>query len=223
MNNLAACSFGLALLSAAAAHAAPFQNGSIESGTLVNTASFDELHIGSTAITGWTVLGPAGVDYIENYWVSADGLRSLDLVGCDRAGGGQGGVEQTFDTVPGAIYQVTFSMAGNFGNTPAIKSLLVSAAGQSAAHTFDTTGKSSVAMGWESRYFTFAATSTSTTLRFENTSNGSTCAGAAIDNVVVGLRPAVPVQDAAWGAALAIALAVLFGLHSRRRRDDLRA
>jgi len=220
MSRMRGLAFGVLLLSSAAVQAAPFQNGSFESGTLVNTGSFDELHMGATAITGWSVLGPAGVDYVSSgYWQAADGTRSLDLVGCDRETGGQGGVEQTFDTVPGVRYTVTFAMAGNPGE-PLLKTLQVSAAGRTESYSFDATGKTGGNMGWTGKTFWFDATGTSTTLRFDNTSDASRCAGAALDNVVVTAAPgAVPVQDSAWGAAAAIMLASLFVLPWLRRRD----
>ena len=223
MSRMRVLALGVLLLASAAIQAAPFQNGSFESGTLINSGSFDELHIGSTAITGWSVLGPAGVDYISSgYWQAADGVRSLDLVGCDD-GGGVGGIEQTFDTAPGMTYMVTFAMAGNPDGSPVVKTMMVSAAGQSASYAFDTAGKSVGDMGWQARSFWFTATSGSTTLRFDNTSDGLDCAGAALDNVVVTAMQTVPVQDSAWGAAAAIMLAALFVLPWLRRREDRRA
>ena len=141
----------LALL-ASHASAAPFQNGSFESGTLANTGSFDTLSAGSTAITGWTVTGD-GVDYMGTAWVAASGVRSIDLLACGTAGG----VQQTFDTLPGAIYQVTFSLAGNPDG--GIKTLTAS-----AAHRPRTSRSTQPArrpgMNYASQSFTFSATST---------------------------------------------------------------
>ena len=54
----------------------------------------------------------------------------------------EGGVEQTFDTIPGETYEVTFSLAGNFG-LPVIKPLAVTVAGDTHNFTFDSTGASS--------------------------------------------------------------------------------
>ena len=56
-----------------------------------------------------------------------DGKRSLDLNGSP----GVGGVAQTFATVPGQTYEVTFCMAGN-PSVSAIMTMRVKAAGQFA-------------------------------------------------------------------------------------------
>ena len=61
-----------------AAHAAPFQNGSFETGP--TPGGYVTLSAGDTQITGWTVTGDS-VDYIGSYWPAADGSRSLDLSG----------------------------------------------------------------------------------------------------------------------------------------------
>ena len=88
-----------------AAHAAPFQNGSFETGP--TPGGYVTLSAGDTQITGWTVTGDS-VDYIGSYWPAADGSRSLDLSG--NAGGG---VAQAFDTVAGRTYRVyTFTATG---------------------------------------------------------------------------------------------------------------
>lgn len=43
--------------------------------------------------------------------------------------GGIGGVKQTFDTIPGATYQVRFDVGGNFGARPLVKPLAVTVNG----------------------------------------------------------------------------------------------
>ena len=92
------------------AFAAPFQNGSFEVGTPTADPCNVALPIGSTAITGWTVIA-GNIEYITHCWTPSEGARSLDLVG----NGNIGGVQQTFDTVVGATYQVSFDLAGNYG------------------------------------------------------------------------------------------------------------
>ncbi len=205
-----------ALLFAAAANAslmaAPFQNGSFETGALVNTGSFDSLVAGSTAITGWTVVGD-GIDYISGTWTAANGSRSIDTLSC----GFSGGVEQTFDTLPGGIYSVSLALAGNPDG--GIKTLNATAGAASANFTFDTTGASAGAMNWSTRSFIFTANSASTTLRLVGgvQGGGSSCAGAAIDNVAVTLLSAsvpVPVD----GGGIAAALLAIAGAAALRRR-----
>lgn len=200
-------------LFATSAIAAPFQNGSFEIGTLTNTAAFDTLATGSTAITGWTVVGQ-GVDYMGGAWVGADGAREIDLLSC----GTSGGVAQTFDTVPGGIYNVSFSMAGNPDG--GVKTITATAAAATANFTFNTAGFSGTNMGWAPRSFQFTATGASTTLTILGgiQGGGSSCAGAALDNVAVTLlaspQTAVPLGGGFW-AALALMLAGVFALRKR--------
>jgi choice-of-anchor C domain-containing protein len=163
------------LAMSALAHGAAFTNGSFESGT--NPGSYTELSAGSAAITGWSV-GGNGVDYIGTYWQAQDGDRSIDLSRHDA-----GSIWQAFDTIMGATYRVSFWMAGNPDGAPTVKSLMASAAGDSATYFFDFTGHTHAAMGWESREFLFTATSTTTTLTF--TSLTPTFFGPALDNVSV--------------------------------------
>lgn len=193
--------------------AAPFQNGSFELGTLTNTGSFDTLSAGSTAITGWVVVGD-GVDYIGGAWTGADGAREVDLLSC----GVSGGVAQTFDTLAGATYNVSFAMAGNPDG--GVKTITATAAATTANFTFNTAGFSGTNMGWATRSFQFTATGASTTLTILGGVQGgaSSCAGAALDNVSVALlsvpQTSVPLGGGIW-AALALMLAGGFALRKR--------
>lgn len=91
-------------------------------------------------------------------WQAANGARSLDMLSC----GVSGGVQQTFDTVPGATYGVSFSLAGNPDGGS--KTLTVSAASATANYTFNTAGASASAMNWSARSFSLLATTRTTTL-----------------------------------------------------------
>jgi choice-of-anchor C domain-containing protein len=192
--------------------AAPFQNGSFETGTLVNTATWDTLPAGSTAITGWTVVGD-GIDYIGAGWVAANGSRAIDTLSC----GVSGGVSQTFDTVPGSTYWVSFALAGNPDG--GVKTVTATAGPTTANFTFNTAGATATAMNWSTRSFVFTANSTATTLTLRGgiLGGGSSCAGAAIDNVAVNLLSAnvpVPVE----GGGIAAVLLAIAGAAALRRR-----
>ena len=108
-------SFGLILLASLAmgsgAHAITVTNGSFEQGAAI-TGGFDLLSAGNnTSITGWTVLGPGGVDYIDNsLWGASDGARSVELLGVSP-----GGVEQviTNQFVVGQKYIMRFDLSAN--------------------------------------------------------------------------------------------------------------
>ncbi len=190
------------------AHAAPFTNGSFETGPA--PGSFINLAAGNTGITGWTVR-PSNIDYIGTYWTAEDGARSLDL-----SGGAPGGIEQTFDTVPGMAYTVTFFLAGNMECGSTVKGLDVGATGNPSAHyTFDTTGHTVSAMGWQQQTYAFTAAGTSTTLYFQST-EPSAC-GPALDNVsVVQIEP-IPALSAAGVAAAVLFLATLGWIALARR------
>lgn len=200
----------LALMFCSVVQAAAFQNGSFESGSVPNTCNVYDLPIGSTTITGWTVIqgvidweGPSPCG-----WVASNGSNSIDLLG---QGGSIGGIQQTFDTIPGQTYRVSFDLAGNYGGAPVVKPLTVTVAGVTQNYTFDTTGKSGTNMGWTRKSFTFTATSASSTLAFVSNPGFVSNAGAAIDNVTVvplsTASTAVPLDWAQWAAAILLAAA----------------
>ena len=184
---LAVIAIAMAVMTTIPAKANLLTNGSFEQGP--NPGSFTNLALGSTAITGWTVsLG--NIDYIGSLWVSADGSRSLDLEGsagtCDLVTPNcPGGIAQSFSTVAGQQYTVTFDLAGNLLALPVIKTVHVSAAGQSQNFSFNTTGHSLASMGWVLETWTFTASGSTTTLEFDTADNPPTGWGPALDNVSV--------------------------------------
>jgi choice-of-anchor C domain-containing protein len=183
-------------------HAAPFQNGSFENGSGA-PASLTTLGPGDTSITGWTVTGN-GIDWIGTYWVAANGTYSLDL-----SAGTAGGIEQTFDTVAGHDYSVTFALAGNGAGGSTVKMVQVQATGGTqVTYSFDTTGTSYGAMGWTTQTYTFTATGPSTTLSFTSLENSAY--GPALDNVAV--TDVTPVPTPALSAWALLGLAGLLGL-----------
>lgn len=189
----------------AIAHAGPFINGSFESGT--NPGVFTPLGAGSTAINGWTVGGDS-IDYIGTYWNAQNGSRSVDL-----SGNAPGSIFQTFDTVLGQVYNVTFFLGANGDGPPPTKTVDVSATGNAVgSYSVGTTPFPPNVTAWTPFTYTFTATGTSTTLTF--TSTGTTAYGAALDNVNV---TAVP-EPAAW-ALMILGFGAIGGV-MRRRRDS---
>jgi choice-of-anchor C domain-containing protein len=168
-------------------------NGDFESGPDIRMACFP-LNPGSTAITGWTVTR-GQIDYQDGIWQSSD-RRVVDLDGSP----GFGGIAQTFQTVPGQSYRVTFDMAGDLGGPPQIKRMRVEAAGQSAEFTFDikrmpvqaagqsaeftfdSAGRSREKMRWVTRTWQFTATERQTTIEFFSLDAVGGRAGPVIDN-----------------------------------------
>ena len=125
------------------------KNGSFEEGP--ELGAFKTYRAGSTDIPGWTV-SRGDIDFIGNYWTSAHGARSLDLDGYQP-----GGIQQSFATVPGHRYRVTFDLAGNPGGALLIKRLRVRAAGKSSDHEFDVSGRTPDDMGWVGKHWEFTA------------------------------------------------------------------
>ena len=153
----------------------PFGNGSFEDGL-----SFWNIDSGS-------------VDLIHaSGWPASNGQWSIDL-----NGGGPGTISQTFDTVVGSQYEVLFDMAGNTHChdvdvlvRDCTMDLQVSAAGQSAPHSYDASATSTTGnFGWVAKSLIFTASSTTTTtLTFTSlTFDGDTRDGPALDNVRVNL------------------------------------
>ena len=215
------------LAAASGAFAAPFQNGSFEGTAACNTFN---VPAGTNFTPGWTV-SIGNIDFEGSYpacgWTASNGTNSLDLVGT----GGIGGVSQTFDTVPGQTYTVSFDLAGNpagIGGSP-VKPLTVTVDGVTQNYTFDVTGRTAASMGWVTRSFTFVATGASATINFVSNitaDGGFLNAGAALDNVQVfaGAAPApvaslpVPLDWAQLGAALLLAAAAFVTLRRRGTR-----
>lgn len=164
------------------------RNGGFEEGPVART--FLNLGGGSTAVTGWVVTGE-GIDLVgAGYWRSSEGTYAIDLDGSARSRTTpphvHGGIAQTFTTVAGKRYRVTFDLAGNPNRGPIKKPMRVSAAGQTADLVFDATGKNGRDMGWVPTEWVFTAAADSTTLEFSSlTQSPQTGYGAAIDRVAV--------------------------------------
>jgi choice-of-anchor C domain-containing protein len=157
-------------------------NGGFEDGPEpdANSPGFTVVPAGAPTIPGWTVTR-GSVDYIGPYWQHADGKRSIDLNGNEP-----GTIAQTIRTKAGAKYRVTFSLAGNgcTGNG-GDRTVAVSAAGDRATFTFDTTGHGYEDMGWERKTWEFTATAAETTLEFTSTTDDPAACGPALDGVSV--------------------------------------
>lgn len=155
-----------------------FDDGSFENPT-VRAHSFKTFRSGQ-AIGPWRVTR-GSVDLIgDGYWQAAEGDQSLDLNGATT-----GTVAQTFTTIPGTTYSVTYSLASNTGGGPRVKTGKALIDGQDFQDfSFDSRGRSRTNMGYVTRQFTFVATRSSTTLAFASTTPNS-AHGPVIDDVQV--------------------------------------
>lgn len=214
--------FCIALAAGPAAHANLLVNGSFEEGAFVNQGNQTmSPSVGSTVIPGWTVITDATA------WINAgnpfgltasDGSRFLDLTNYS-AGAPYAGLSQTFATLAGATYTLSFDLGGsNAWGRP--DGLIASAAGMSQVFT---TGPASVTTpnnDWYQESMTFTASGATTTLTLQG-SAGFNYIG--LDNVVVELLsapgtppdpvPAIP-EPGTW--ALMAAGLVALGLLRRR-------
>jgi choice-of-anchor C domain-containing protein len=158
------------------------QNGSFEATSLIGMDPFYALPLpsGSTSIFGWTV-GGLGIQLMHDpsVWQASQGSFSLNL----NSTSGAGSISQTFTTIPGDLYRVSFDLAGDPGGGLPVKTLRVSAAYLIRDFTFDTTGKTTTNMGWTGQTLTFTAQAATTTLVFQSQDNGAN--GPALDNVKV--------------------------------------
>jgi choice-of-anchor C domain-containing protein len=164
-------------------------NGGFESGTDPPTDTPSRtLFAGQTSaddITGWTVL-TGSVDWVNTYWTAEEGERSLDL-----CGNTVGAISTTFDTIPGAIYKVTFYVSGNFVGGDGTKLLQITADGQYVNIGIPTpTEWSTESMGWTQIIWTFTADDDSAQLTFAALNNNAY--GPALDNVAVEFVPLPP-------------------------------
>ncbi|WP_229925155.1 choice-of-anchor C family protein [Streptomyces sulfonofaciens] len=154
-----------------------FDNGSFEY-PIARANSFTTYPAGQY-IGPWAVTSGA-VDLVDDgLRQAAEGDQSLDLHAT-----GAGAVAQTFTTVPGQTYTVTYAPAGNPAGGPVVKTGRVLVDGQNVQDfSFDVTGKTFTSMGYIRRQVTFVATATTTTLAFASTTPNAY--GPVVDDVQV--------------------------------------
>jgi len=187
-------------------------NGSFETngGAGCANTSYVDMSVGNTCISNWSVVSGT-VDYVNaGLWDAENGSYSIDLSGVNN-----GAIAQSFTSVVGQQYTVTYWLAGNYAALPTIKTMEVSAAGQSQDDTFDTTGKSARDMGYVQESFVFIANSTTTTLEFASIDVPNSDGGPVLDNVTVLATP-----EPGTLALLSLGLSGAgFGSIIRRRRS----
>lgn len=172
-----------------------FQNGNFASpggsfGLLSDGTPGLVLSAGSTFVTGWTttdnITAYNGANRYNEAPGSSDGY-SFEL----GAGGLNGGIMQTFSTLPNSQYRVSFYMTSFWlANTP--PELTASAAGQSANFSAGPASFDRFNCIWELKEFYFTSDASGlTTLKFQNIINNSPGFGGAaeLDNVQVTLVP----------------------------------
>lgn len=153
------------------------KNGSFEKGT--TPGEWLTIKTGSNDLDDWTVVHGT-VDIVGTLWPASDGDRSIDMDGTSF-----GTISQDVATKPGDSYVVTFDFSGNAYGPPTVKTLQVSAAGDSVQFTFDVTKRPARSMGWQTKSWQFKATGKTTTLQFESLDTVNGYYGPVIDAVSV--------------------------------------
>jgi Protein of unknown function (DUF642)/PEP-CTERM motif len=154
-------------------------NGSFETTVpAVGNAACGIFVSGSTSITGWTVVGPAGTDvavcntnFVQSgiSFLAENGSNWLDLTGLNS--NNAEGVQQAVATIIGDSYTLSFwvgnvdSPATGFGVTSTVN---VSANGTSLGAFTNNCTTCTTTQQWTQFSDTFTATSVSTTLTFLN-------------------------------------------------------
>jgi choice-of-anchor C domain-containing protein len=186
-------------------------NGDFEK-PVARNSSFDTVTVSEGHyIDAWQVVD-GSVDLVRNYWQPQSGSQSLDTAGLVN-----GTIQQTIATVPGALYQLSFWMAGNPDGDPGIKTLRVSFGTQQQDFTFDKAGSTLSDMGWTQMIWDITADTSSTVLSFASLNAPSTPYGAALDTVSV-----TPVPEPTTLIAGALLL-LPFGASTLRRVRGKRA
>jgi choice-of-anchor C domain-containing protein len=166
------------------------QNGSFTSPAL--TSGLASFSAGDTVGAGWTVTsGTVEVVNANPWWPDADGdQQSLDLDGISA-----GAISQSFPTVPGLGYRLTFQYANNpyyeFGaQTNPQARVLVTGADTLVDATVSHSTSTHAGMDWQQFSVSFVATSTTTTVRFVSLDPPSSVGGITLDAVSAVALPA---------------------------------
>lgn len=174
-----------------------------------NASNFMHLANSSTTITGWTVGGPDGIDWMSTPSHSAyDGSHSIDLGGVSHfAASSIGSVTTTIPTAIGLTYDISF-VGYIFGSDPVTAFVTAGDLNQefSPGSTLDT-----VNPPWTTFQYSFVALSDFTAITFATYNSGGF--SPVIDNVVV----AIPEPSSAL-----LGFVFGFGLLTKRSRPQNR-
>ncbi len=185
------------------------QAGLITNGTFTNGS-------GQPSLAGWNASSSGVNAASEASYASCCGGQNTSAADLAAFGSGQtsgGSLAQTFATVAGQTYTLTF-LYGAFGaNDP--QSLAVSV-GNLATSVANSTGSSNFTNLFNTETFLFTALGATSTLTFRDTSTAGSSTDGLLENVAV--SGAVPVPEPASLALLAVSAAGVFGVTRRARR-----
>ncbi len=169
--------------------AAPFANGGFDDISINNF--YENITTNSSKLSPWKITG-GNIDIVANsYWKAHGGLNTIDLLG-DKTTFGQ--IEQSFDTISGKKYTVSFKMSAHPEDERDIMKVLNvmvnnSNMNNSLKYTYDPNknGNSFNDMKWQNYSFDFIAKSNSATLIFTGSNANGTISnfGPVIDSVTI--------------------------------------
>lgn len=210
----------VALLACGSASAANLvTNGSFEAPDIVG-GSYVLYTTGSTAITGWTVIGPGG-DSVQLTPDTYGGLQAdegrqwLDLTGI--YGYDKGLRSDAFATTVGATYRISFAVGNYIPFGPSTVGLSISGGPEQLFANPSVAANPKSPMNWASFSVDWVADATSAQLSFLGRANGalSNNAGIGLDNVMVE-QIGAPVPEPGTYALMAFGLGML-AVTARRR------
>ena len=142
--------------------------------------SYKEVPAGSTEIAGWAVGGGGVVAYGSSYLEPPPGATTATrLVGTTP-----GSITQSITTTAGQRYLVRWYGAGDPGGSQAVKVMDVSWDGKLVdAPTYNSTGRTTSAIGWSARYVVVTARSVSSSLEFADATPGKSFWGSLLGEV----------------------------------------
>jgi hypothetical protein len=201
-------------------------NGSFEQ-PVVSQGNYESFAVGSTGITGWTVIGPAGsnVDLINDTFMyqgttinAESGVQSVDLSGTsDDAGDG---LSQTVATSVGTTYELSF-WVGRASYTDAGTGATDLSINGSLIGTYTNPNTTPNQVNWMNFTYDFIATTASTDIAF-TTHESLLGEEVGLDNVSLNaVASAVPEPSSLYLAALGAA--AMGGLALVRRKARPRA